>query len=52
MGAYSLAITIPKCRRCQRRATERVFNTYNSHVGDFCKTHAAQMVRELNGGRA
>lgn len=47
MGAYSLPIPKPQCR-CGKKATEKVYNTFNAFVGNYCTKHAAQRVKELD----
>ncbi len=42
-----LEITPPRCS-CGGAARQKVFNTRNGHVGDFCNRCAKRKVEELN----
>ena len=49
MPAYMMPI-VDSCARsgCTRQGRHSVFNTYNGHIGDYCKNHARKRVAELN----
>lgn len=48
MGAHLRPLTRPRCRTCKVRwATVAAYNTFNAHVGDFCKRCGAQQVKAL-----
>jgi hypothetical protein len=49
MPAYSLPLELI-CDRwsCGKRATVKVFNTWNEHQGNYCVRHGAQRVKDMN----
>lgn len=51
MPAYKQRIYDPDCQEpgCLRRATFKVFNTWNGFVGKFCGPHADKAIARLNG---
>ena len=51
MGAHSRPFSTQcSASYCTKRATEEVFNTYNSPQGVFCKKHATERVKDLLEG--
>lgn len=50
MPAYMLPVGTAKCEHpgCTRKATHRVFNTWNALQGHLCSQHAHQLVKTLN----
>jgi hypothetical protein len=49
MAAYSLPLKV-KCEKtfCERRASQKVFDTWNAECGIYCSIHAARWVKEWN----
>ncbi len=49
MPAYSLPLKVSCDKRgCPKRATYKVFDTWNGERGIFCAPHAQQWVKEWN----
>lgn len=44
--AYTKEIPIWICK-CNRKATVTVFNRYNANLGNYCKRHGNELVKEL-----
>ena len=48
MAAYMVKLDQFRCATCTAIATHRVYNTFNSHIGDYCTPHARRAVDKLN----
>lgn len=45
--AYLVKLTPRRCYQCEARATVEIRNHYNAHVGDYCRRHGDQKLREV-----
>jgi len=48
-GTYSRAHLrpLPRCRDCDRPATQALYTGRNAHVGDFCDRHAKPALKRF-----
>ncbi len=48
MSAYSIAMKVScDAAGCERRAVQAVYNTFNSHQGNFCTPHTKSRLADL-----
>lgn len=48
MGAHTRPLPPRRCPECKRPATVAVYNTFNSHLGDYCARCGARFAKHLN----
>jgi hypothetical protein len=48
MPAHLREIPDRRCPICASRARYEVLDTWNGHVGFYCRKHAEQQIRKLN----
>jgi hypothetical protein len=47
MAAHLRPVPKPRCLRCDKPATEALYNTYNAHLGDYCARHATEALAHV-----
>lgn len=48
MPAHTRLLPPRRCPECKRPATVAVYNTVNSHLGDYCAKCGIRFIKHLN----